>query len=93
MPASASTVSKVAVNCPAPVPDEEFELVGSFVEVREQVAGLLGGPRPVWVGGDAEDVDVVAGDVEDEDDVQAFEGERAVHVEEVAGERGRRLGG
>ncbi len=41
-----------------PVADEEPEAVGLAVEVHEQVAGLLGGPCPVGVGGGAEDVDV-----------------------------------
>ena len=29
------------------VTDEEFELLGAVAEVDEQIAGLLGGPRPV----------------------------------------------
>jgi hypothetical protein len=40
-----------------------------------------------------EDVDVAGADFEDEEDVQALEGECAVHVEEIAGQYGRRLGG
>jgi hypothetical protein len=37
-----------------PVADEDLEPVGSVAEVHEQVSGLLGGPRPIRVGGDAE---------------------------------------
>ena len=73
-PASAKTVSKAAVTCPGPVTDEDLELVGPFTGVREQVAGLLGGPRPVRVGGDAEDAHVAAFDLEDEEHVQALQG-------------------
>jgi hypothetical protein len=38
-----------------PVADEEPERFRALAEVQEEVAGLLGGPRPVGVGGDAED--------------------------------------
>jgi len=38
------------------VADEELELAGAFTEVHEQVAGLLGGPCPGGVRGDAQDV-------------------------------------
>jgi hypothetical protein len=54
-------------------------------EVHQEIADLLGGPRPVWVRGDPEDMDVAAADLDDEEAVQAPEG-HAVHVEEVDGE-------
>ena len=54
---------------------------------------LPGWPRPVSVGGDAEDVHAAADDLQDEEDVQALEGERAVDVEEIAGEHGGCPGG
>ncbi|MET8759520.1 hypothetical protein [Lentzea sp. NPDC004782] len=41
-----------------PVTDEETELVGSGVEVHEQVVGLLGAPGAVGTGSGAEDRDV-----------------------------------
>ena len=44
----------------------------------------MGGPRPVRVGGDAEDVDVAAADFDDEQAVQALQRYRAVQVKEVA---------
>jgi hypothetical protein len=78
---------------PGPVTDEDLELLGPVAKIHEQVAGLLGGPRPVRVGGDAEDVHVAAADLEHEEHVQALQRQRAVHVEEVAGEHGGRLGG
>jgi hypothetical protein len=76
---------------PGPVPDQKFELVGPFAEVHEQIPGLLNGPGSVRVGRDAEDVHVAAADLDHEEHVRALEGERAVHVEEVAGQHGRRL--
>jgi hypothetical protein len=39
-----------------------------------------------------EDVHVAAADFDDEEHVQALQGERAVDMEEVAGQHGRRLG-
>ncbi len=73
----------------SPVADQEPEVVGPFVEVHEQVAGLLGGPCPVGVRGGAEDVDVTGGDLHHEEDVDPFEGGRAVDVEEIAGQHAR----
>jgi hypothetical protein len=70
----------------------ESELGGAVAEVHEQVAGGLDGPRPVGVGGDAEDVHGAAADLQHEEDVQACEGERTVAVEVVAAEHGRCLG-
>jgi hypothetical protein len=91
--ASASTASKVSVNWPAWSRMRAFELVGPVTEVHEQISALLCGPGPVGVGSDAEDVYVAAGDLGDEEHVQALPGQRAVDVEEVAGEHGGRLGG
>ena len=47
---------------------------------------------PSGVRGDPEDVDVARADFDDEQAVQALERYRAVHVEEIGGEHGRRLG-
>ena len=55
-------------------------------EVHDEVAGLLGGPGPVGVRGDAEDVQVAVADLEHEQDVEPSQRERAVDVEEVDGE-------
>src|SRR5947207_7898449 len=43
------------------VADQEFELAGAFAELHEQVAGLLGGPRPGGVCGDAQDAHAGSG--------------------------------
>jgi hypothetical protein len=41
---------------PGPVPDREPEAGGAITQLHQQVADLLGGPRPVRVRGDPEDV-------------------------------------
>jgi hypothetical protein len=74
-----------------PVPDEEPERLRTRAEVQQEVAGLLGGPRPVGVGGDAEDVHVPGLDLQREQHVHPPQGHR-VDVEEVDRQRGRRLG-
>jgi hypothetical protein len=65
---------------------------GAFAEVHEQVAGLLGGPRPGGVSGDAQGVHPPCADLHHEEHVQASEEDR-VDVQEVAGEDSVRLGG
>jgi len=37
---------------PSPIADQEPEVGGVIAEVHREVADLLGGPRPVRVGGD-----------------------------------------
>ena len=54
-------------------------------EVHDQVAGLLGSPSAVRVGGHAQDVHVPGLHLDDEQYVQAFEEDR-VDVEEIAGQ-------
>jgi hypothetical protein len=71
---------------PGPVADQEPEVRDPVAEVHKEVPDLLGGPRPVRVGGHAGDVHVAGADLHDEQAVQALEGDRAVHVEEVGGE-------
>ena len=66
-----------------PITDEEPEPRCLFAEVRDEVAGLLRGPRSVWVLGDAEDVQVAVADLEREQDVETPQRDRAVDVEEV----------
>jgi hypothetical protein len=77
---------------PSAVADQEPEVRGAVAEVHREVADLLGGPRPVRVRGDPEDVDVARADFDDEQAVKALERYHAVHVEEVGGEHGRCLG-
>ncbi len=67
-----------------PIADEEPEPRALFVEVHDEVAGLLGGPRPVGVRGHAQDVQVAVADLECEQDVEPPQLDRAVDVEEVA---------
>jgi hypothetical protein len=49
-------------------------------------------PRPVRVGGDAEQAHVQGLEFDDEEHVDALEGDRAVDVHEIAGERGGCVG-
>src|SRR5256885_7685617 len=76
-----------------PIADQDLEPFRVLAKVHEQIPCLLGGPQPVRVRGDAEDMHVTAADLQDEEDIQALEGERAVDVEVVAGEHGGGLGG
>jgi len=79
------------VNCAGAVADQEPEVRGAVAEVHQEIADLLGSPRPVRMGCDPEDVDVARADLDDEQAVQAPEGHRAVDVKEVGGEHGRGL--
>ena len=81
MPTLAKSASNDAVNCP--VPDQELEVRGVIAEIHEQVADLPCGPRPVRVRGHAEDMHIPGADLDHEEAVQALQGDRAVHVEEV----------
>jgi hypothetical protein len=58
---------------PGTVADEELEVCSVVAEVRPQIADLLGGPRPVRVRGDSEDMDEAGADFDDEEAVQAPE--------------------
>jgi hypothetical protein len=64
------------------VADEEPEGGVAVVEVHQEVAGLLGGPRSVGMRGQAEDVCIAVADFQGEEDVDPFEGDRAVEVED-----------
>jgi hypothetical protein len=74
------------------IADEELEPRDVFAEVHHEVAGLLGGPGPVGVRGDAQDVEEAVADLEREQDVDPSQGHRAVDVEEVDGEHAGGLG-
>jgi hypothetical protein len=65
------------------VPDEEAERGRAVAEVHQEVAGLLGSPGAVRVGGHAEDLYVPGHDLHDEQDVQTLEEDR-VDMEEIA---------
>ena len=74
-----------------PVTDEEAELLCAFIQVHEQVAGLLGDPCAGRMAGGAQDVDAAAGDLHHEEDVDPLE-EDGVDGEEIAREDTGRLG-
>jgi hypothetical protein len=74
------------------VADQESELGGALAEVHDEVAGLLGGPGPVGVFGDAQDVQGAVADFDHEQDVESPQGECAVDVEEVDGQHAGGLG-
>ena len=75
-----------------PIADEEPELRGTFADVHEEIAGLLGGPRSVGMCGHAQHVEVAVADLEHEQHVEPSQGERAVDVEEVDREHAGGLG-
>ena len=68
---------------PGPVTDQVPEVRGAIAQVHRQAADLLRAPPPVRVRGHAEDVHAARADLHDEQAVQAPQGHRAVHVEEV----------
>jgi hypothetical protein len=92
MPALARTAPGGFGELPGPVAGQEPEVRGAAAEVHQEVADLLGGPRPVRVGGHAEDVHGAGAGLDHEQAVQAVEGICAVHVEEVGGQYCRSLG-
>jgi hypothetical protein len=63
----------------------------SIADIHQQVADLLRGPRPVRVRGHAEDMHLPGTDLDHEEAVQAQQGHRAVHVEEVSRKHRRGL--
>ena len=65
---------------PSPVTDQEPEARGAVTEIHQEIADLLGCPRPVRVRGHPEDVYVTGTDLHDEQAVQTPEGHCAVHV-------------
>ncbi len=73
-----------------PVTDQVREPRRTVTKVVEKIPGLLGGPRPVGVGGDPEDVQVARFHLQDEQDVDAPQC-HGVDVEEVDGQRRGRL--
>jgi len=73
---------------PGAVADEEPEVRGPVTKIHQEVAGLLGGPRPAGMRGDPEDVHIPALDLDNEQAVQALQRQRAVDVEEIGGEHG-----
>jgi hypothetical protein len=72
--------------------DEVPELGDAVAEIHRQVADLLGGPSAVGVRGRTQQVHGPVGHLQHEEYGDPLEGERAVHVEEVARQHGRGLG-
>jgi hypothetical protein len=68
-----------------PIANEEPQAVGPFAKMHEQIAGLLDHPRSGRVGCDAGDVDLSAGQVDEEQHVDPLE-EHRIDGEEVAGQ-------
>jgi hypothetical protein len=66
-----------------PVTKQKPELPHVVCQIHEQVAGLLGHPRPGRVGGDAQDVDAAGGKLDHEQHIQPPEQHR-VDMEQVA---------
>ena len=75
-----------------PVTDEEAELPTGLLDFGGEVAGNLGHPWTVRVGGDAEDVDDAALHLDDEEHVVTAEQHR-VDMEEVGSHDALGLGG
>ena len=74
------------------VADEEPEVGAPVFEVGDEVAGLLTGPGAGGVGGGGLDVYVSGMDLNHEEHVDPLQRDRAVDVEEIAGQRRRGLG-
>ncbi len=93
-PLPASTWSNAAVNLlwRSRIRNLNRQPGGAFAEIHEQVTGLLSGPCPGGMGGDAQDVHPPGLDLHYEKDVQAPE-EHGVNVQEVARQDSGCLGG
>jgi hypothetical protein len=91
MPALTRTASKRRGALPGPVADQEPEACGAVAEIHQEMADLLGGPGPVRVRGDSENVCVAGADLDDEEAMQAPGCYGAVHVEEAHGKHRRGL--
>jgi hypothetical protein len=66
-----------------PVPDHEPAPVGVLPQIHQQVPGRRYRPRPVRARGDAGHRHVPGADLDHDEYVQAFEGDRTVEVEEI----------
>src|SRR5262249_25990560 len=71
------------------VPQQEPGLEGAVLKPPGQAPSLLGHPLASRIGGDAGEVDLTAGDLDEEEDVETLEPDR-LDREEVAGQH---LGG
>ena len=91
MPIEAKTPSKLAVNLVSRSRMRNRNAPARLLEVARQVAGDLGHPRPVGVGGDAEEVDDASVEFDHEQDVVAPQ-QHGVDGEEVGRHDALRLG-
>jgi hypothetical protein len=69
----------------------DHEVRSAVTGVHQEVADLLGSPRAVRVSGDPGDMHVAGTGLDHEQHVQALEGHRAVHMEEVGCQHSRGL--
>ena len=76
---------------PCPVADQEPEIPGAIAEIHQEIPDLLRGPRPVRVRGHSQNMHIPGADLDHEQAIQALQGHRAVHMEEVGREHGRGL--
>jgi len=67
MPAPASHRVKRCGELPGAVADQEPEAGGAVTEIDQEITDLLGGPRPVQVRGDGENVNVAPAGFDDEE--------------------------
>src|SRR5690242_4058190 len=65
---------------------------GPVPQVQQQIPGLLRRPRAIRVRGHAQDVNMAGAHLDREEDIDAAQGDRAVDVEEVAGQHRGGLG-
>jgi hypothetical protein len=73
-----------------PISDEELSLRQDITGSKEEVAGLLGHPRPGWLGGDPRQVDPSRVELDEEQHVEAAQ-EHGIYGEEISGQHRLRL--
>jgi hypothetical protein len=91
VPVAWNTASNEAVKSGSAVADQECELVEPLVKAEGEVAGLLHGPLPGGVGGDAAEVHPSGAVLDEHQDVQSLQ-RHGVHVQEIDGEDPSGLG-
>jgi hypothetical protein len=85
MPALWNTASKTGHEFAVPVSDEELDLLGTVVEVHQEIPDLLGHPRHGRAVSDAQDVDP-AGHMFDDGHAAHLDTAEQVHGEEIGGD-------
>jgi hypothetical protein len=85
MPALWNTASKTGHEFAVPVSDEELDLLGTVVEVHQEIPDLLGHPRCGRLVSDAQDVDA-AGRMFDDSQAAHLRADEQADGEEVSGD-------